>query len=296
MHRVARRRAAVLLAVAPVVLLTACNTDADVQAPAEGSTDVAAAGPVAPDDPASAAPAGLSASVVQYRRDAQRDVLQVKVTNDGEDAVQVSHVRLDTWTFTGPVEADKDSRIGPGVSADLTLPLGEAACEGSEQLDLVTLVVDGATVRLPVDDDVLAPVRAERCRALAVAEQVTLAVAPGWTDAGEVRGEPALRGRVTVEPRPGSGPLVLSVEGATTLFTVAEPRRVELSPGGGATTLDVVLTVTRCDPHAVAEDKKGYLLPVRVAVDGAEPVLVEVAVPVPERAPLQDLIDRTCGF
>ena len=48
----------------------------------------------------------------------------------------------------------------------------------------------------------------------------------------------------------------------------------------------MVLSVTRCDPHAVAEDKKGYLLPVRVSVDGAEAVLVEVAVPVPERAPL----------
>ncbi len=89
----------------------------------------------------------------------------------------------------------------------------------------------------------------------------------------------------------------MAVEGATTLFTVAEPSSAELPAGTtGPVRLDVVLSVTRCDPHAVAEDKKGYLMPVRVSVDGADEVLVEVAVPVPERPPLQDLIDRTCGF
>jgi hypothetical protein len=33
---------------------------------------------------------------------------------------------------------------------------------------------------------------------------------------------------------------------------------------------------------------------VAVQVPGSEPVLVEVAVPVPERVALQDLIERTC--
>ena len=161
----------------------------------------------------------------------------------------------------------------------------------------MTLEVDGATVELPVGDEVLGPLAAERCAVLAVSEQVGLTVAPGWVDAGEVRGEPVLRGTVVATPRPGAGSLRLAVEGATTLFTVAEPSAVELAAGAtGAVTLDVVLSVTRCDPHAVAEDKKGYLLPVRVSVDGAAEVLVEVAVPVPERAPLQDLVDRTCGF
>lgn len=294
-----------MLLLVPALLLAGCTAGADVGAPAAASGSSAAAGPPDAVDPggasalpsSEAAPPGLSASVVQYRRDAQRDVLQVKVTNDGPDPVHVTDVRLDTWTFTAPVQATKDSRIAPGTSADLTVPLGEADCDGSEQSDQVTLEVDGATVRLPVGDDVLVPVRDERCRAVAVAEQVVLAVSPDWVDAGEVRGEPALRGAVTATPQPGSAAASLAVEGATTLFTVAEPSRAELPADAvGPVALDVLLTVTRCDPHAVAEDKKGYLLPVRVALDGADEVLVEVAVPVPERGPLQDLVDRTCGF
>jgi hypothetical protein len=227
-------------------------------------------------------------------------VLQVKVTNGGEAPVHVTRVRLDTPTFDAPVQADKDSRIGPGVSADLTVPLGGAVCDAdpvAPGTHLVALEVDGAEVELPVGGEVLGLVAAERCASVAVAQHVHLAVAPVWADAGEVRGEPTLRGSVVATPQPGTGRVSLAVQGATTLFTVAEPAAAELAAGATVpVALDVVLAVTRCDPHAVAEDKKGYLLPVRVSVDGAEEVLVEVAVPVPERAPLQDLVDRTCGF
>ena len=235
---------------------------------------------------------------MQYRRDAQRGVLQVKVRNDGDAAVRITRVRLDTPTFAGPVEADKDSTVGPGVAADLTVPLGEPACDGPGASGAsVTLQVDGPSLRLPVGDEVLAPLAQERCAAAAVAQQVSLVTGPGWADAGEVRGEPVLRGTVVATPEPGAGALRLAVEGATTLFTVAEPSRSRCRRAATVpVTLDVVLSVTRCDPHAVAEDKKGYLLPVSVSVDGAEEVLVEVAVPVPERAPLQELVDRTCGF
>lgn len=246
----------------------------------------------------------LSAEVVQYRRDAQRDVLQVKVRNSGDAPVQVASVRLDTATFTEPVEVRTSSRIGAGVAADLTVPLGEPACSGvgaaggaGQERHVVTLEVDGRMVELDVVGDVLEQVATERCEVEAVRAEVDLSVAPAWEDAGLVRGEPALRGVVEAAARPDAGGLRLAVEGATTLFTVAEPSTAELPPGTGETAgLPVVLTVTRCDPHAVAEDKKGYLLPVRVAVDGAEPVLVEVPVPVPERGPLQELIDTTCGF
>ena len=213
--------------------------------------------------------------------------------------MRVTGVRLDTPTFTGPVEAAKDSVIGPGVSADLTLELGGAACDHTDQVleeHVATVEVEGRAVELVVAPDVLRAVRDERCRVLAVTDRVALAVAPGWDDAGEVRGEPALRGTVVATPRAGAGDVVLSVEGATTLFTVAEPVELALPPGTREPgELPVVLTVTRCDAHAVAEDKKGYLLPVRVSLDGADEVLVEVAVPVPERGPLQQLVDRTCS-
>ncbi len=280
------------------LLLPACAVDEGV-AVVTGSAEPSSASSVVP---------SLAAEVVQYRRDAQRDVVQVKVTNLGEAPAHVTHVRLESDTFADPLEADKDSTIGPGLSADLTVPLAEPACDGpadpAPAVAHLTLgdgtggsdVVTVETEQQAPGADVLATVRDERCAVLAVTDVVALTVTPGWTDAGPVGGEPALRGTLDVTPLPAAPDLTVWVEGATTLFTVAG-RSTATLPAGGAepVALDVVLTVTRCDAHAVAEDKKGYLLPVRVAVGGAEPVLVEVPVPVPERAPLQDLIDRTCS-
>jgi hypothetical protein len=246
--------------------------------------------------PAAAEP-DLTAEVVQYRRDAQRDVVQVKVTNHGDVPVQVDRVELATTTFVAPVAEDKDSLVGPGLSVDLTVPLGEAACDADEGAatdpadHTATLVVDGTDLTLPVDDVVLQEVRSQRCALAAVGEVVTFAWEPVWSDGGVVRGEPALVGTLVATPA-GDGTSVVSVSGATTLFTIAEPVQATLEDD--PVDLAVLTTVTRCDPHSVAEDKKGYLFPVAVQVPGSEPVLVEVAVPVPERVALQDLIERTC--
>lgn len=279
------------------LLLPACAAD-------EGVAVVAGS----PDPTSVPAVPSLAAEVVQYRRDAQRDVVQVKVTNLGEVPARVTHVRLESDTFAAPAEAEKDSTIGPGLSADLTVPLVAPACDGPADpapavahLTLDDAVVGRDVVTVVTEQraagaDVLTTVRDGRCAVLAVTDVVALTVTPGWVDAGLVGGEPALRGTLDVTPLPEAPDLTVRVEGATTLFTVAG-RSTATLPAGGAepVALDVVLTVTRCDAHAVAEDKKGYLLPVRVALEGADPVLVEVPVPVPERAPLQELIDRTCA-
>lgn len=253
------------------------------------------------------AAADLTAEMVQYRRDAQRGVVQVKVTNHGGAAVRVQRVEVVSGTFTAPAVADKDSIVGAGLSVDLSVPLAEPRCvdvdvdvdvdvgvdvdaTGGDE-HLAVLVVDGTTVELPVDDRVLEEVRAQRCAEAAVGELVGAAWEPTWEDAGVLGGEPSLRGHLVLTPT-SSVPVAVAVEGATTLFTIDE--RVEASLAGRPETLEVVVTVTRCDPHSVAEDKKGYLFPVRVTPEGGEETLVEIAVPVPERAALQDLIERTC--
>lgn len=282
-----------------MVLLSGCGTStpaastAAVSTAAPGSADVSVTTPAT-----SAGPPRLTGEVVQYRRDAARDVVQVKVTNDGDAPLHVTRVELQSATFTAAVVADKDSVVGAGTSVDLTVPLGEPACPGTvtDAPDVATLVVDGLEVVVDLPPQPLQQVGLERCAVLGVTDLVALTVAPDWFDAGVVRGEPALRGQVVATPTDDAtstpGPVTVSVSGATTLFTVAEPVESEIQ--GEQVALGVTLTVTRCDPHAIAEDKKGYLLPVTVASAQGDPVLVEVPIPVPRRAALQDLIDRTC--
>ena len=324
--------------VAVAVLLGGCQsatgTAEDPGATGDGSAPTAAAGD-ASTATGSAAPSAvasqddgrettrdsdLTARVVQYRRDAELGVVQVKVTNGGDEAVRVARVALESSTFLETAYDIKDSRIGPGLSVDLTVPLVDPACPAEGSGDgvgdgagdgvgdgghrvgdgghRVGLQIDGNGVWLPLEGTVLQQVRDARCAEIAVAELVQLGFEGRWEDAGEVDGEPALSGRLVVSPEPGAGPFVVSLSGATTLFTVAEPATVELAgqgPAAGPVLLDVVLTVTRCDAHAVAEDKKGYLFPVRVQEPGADEAVVEVAVPLTRRAPLRELISRSCG-
>lgn len=229
----------------------------------------------------------------------------------------MERVEVVSTTFVSPPAADKDSTVGAGSSVDLVVPLAEPACTGAEEtggVDLATeeagaeeaagpaastghtavLVVDGATVELPVEDRVLQQVRSQRCAEAAVGDVVDLAWRPGWDDVGEVDGEPGLRGRLVASPVATDVPVELTVGAATTLFTVDGP--VTATVVDDPVVLEVAVTVARCDPHAIAEDKKGFLFPVRVRVrvDGGDEVVVEVAVPIPERVALQDLIDRTC--
>ncbi len=283
------------------MLSAGCVAGPGDEGPAAGATSDGASPETSTSPPVSAA--DLTAEMVQYRRDAQRGVVQVKVTNHGGAAVRVQRVEVVSGTFITPAVADKDSTVGAGLSVDLSVPLAEPRCadddaEGTDATDadstdehLAVLVVDGTTVELPVDDRVLEEVRAQRCAEAAVGELVGAAWQPTWEDAGVVDGEPSLRGHLVLTPT-SSVPVTAAVEGATTLFTIQE--RAEAMLEGRPETLDVVVTVTRCDPHSVAEDKKGYLFPVRVTPDGGEETLVEIAVPVPERGALQDLIERTC--
>ena len=52
----------------------------------------------------------------------------------------------------------------------------------------------------------------------------------------------------------------------------------------------------RCDPHAVAEDKRGTFLPVHVVIDGEELPVVHLAAPEALRGRLYDHIAAACGW
>jgi len=168
------------------------------------------------------AAAGLTAEVVQYRRDAQRDVVQVKVTNHGRAAVQVRRVEVRSETFTAPASADKSSTIGAGLAVDLVVPLAEPRCDGAG-----VGVGDAAAGPSPV-------------------------VVGGHATVLVVDGTPV---ELVLTPTSATSTTPVTVGGATTLFAVEEP-------------VGVVLT------------------------DESE--VLEVAVPVSRRAPLRDLIERTC--
>lgn len=96
----------------------------------------------------------------------------------------------------------------------------------------------------------------------------------------------------------GTGELVIERIDETTLLAEAPaapwPRMLRLRAGGQPTGLPLGIRPARCDPHAVAEDKVGTLLPLRVRVAGREGVL-KIDAGDNLRARIYDFVTTACG-
>jgi hypothetical protein len=96
----------------------------------------------------------------------------------------------------------------------------------------------------------------------------------------------------------GTGELVIERIDETTLLAEAPaspwPRMLTLRAGGQAAGLPLGIRPARCDPHAVAEDKVGTLLPLRVRVAGREGVL-KIDAGDKLRARIYDFVTTACG-
>jgi hypothetical protein len=127
---------------------------------------------------------------------------------------------------------------------------------------------------------------------------------------------------LTVTPTGGPGILTIVSARSTTLFSQVDPvtnlpseiREVDVavSAASGPQTITLQLLPSRCDPHAVAEDKLGTVFPVEISLDGegdpseadpseADPSgtsstgTMSVAASTEVRAQLYDFVTRTCA-
>jgi hypothetical protein len=97
---------------------------------------------------------------------------------------------------------------------------------------------------------------------------------------------------------PGVGPLTIaSIDGTTLIAEPAEgpwPRNVRIVPGAPRTELRLRIRPARCDPHAIAEDKVGTLLPLQVSVGGREGQL-KIAAGTALRGLIYDFVTSACA-
>ncbi|WP_314194819.1 hypothetical protein [uncultured Arthrobacter sp.] len=97
---------------------------------------------------------------------------------------------------------------------------------------------------------------------------------------------------------PGGGSMTIeSIAGTTLIAEPAEspwPRNVRIVPGAPRTELRLHIRPARCDPHAVAEDKVGTLLPLNVTVGGREGQL-KIAAGAGLRGQIYDFVTSACA-
>jgi hypothetical protein len=110
--------------------------------------------------------------------------------------------------------------------------------------------------------------------------------------------------RLVISPKetggtgPGVGSLTIaSIDGTTLIAEPAGgpwPRNVRIVQGAPRTELRLRIRPARCDPHAIAEDKVGTLLPLHVSVGGREGQL-KIAAGTALRGEIYDFVASACA-
>lgn len=254
-------------------------------------------------------PAGVSVELVQYRTDYGPRRIQLKVVNDSDAPVRVTALTLRSPLFADAVSTDRAQTIPPGTARDLPVDLAAGVCEPSTQT--------GAVVEIELTD----------AEGRAAAGTVTPTDPLGWL--GRIHADDCLTagfedavevavGPVTVD-RSGERPVAhlqltaISAGASTRATTVAQvARTILLRPAtGGATgwslgwsldaahptaTADLAIVPNNCNPHTLAEDKRGTFWPLEVTLADGTGGVVYAASDDVVRGDLYRFVAEYCGF
>ena len=238
--------------------------------------------------PVSELPAGVSIAVQQNRDDYGPRRIEVLVTNDADEPLDVWEARLDSPAFTDAAVTDGPTTIRPGTTTALRLQLAPPDCAGTGSDARVRLAftrgaVSGTAVIAPADPlGTLSRVHSEDCLAQRVAELVSIVPGDAVTVAQE-GGESVAHLGVTLSPTGAEGGVRIDSIGRTILLRPASgedawPVGVRVDAASPSTRVDLAIVPSNCNTHTVSEDKRGTFLPVAVVLDDGTSGFVFVGV------------------
>jgi len=286
-----RPRAALSFAVL-VSMVAACGgSDESTSAPATTSSTevVEAPAPVG----------GLVATVGTNRLYALDRAFGLGLRNVGDEPVVVRQLQLVSPLFeTVPLFAEGVQLQPGGRQFVLRLPYGEARCDGEEADETFAAVVvvdDGDELQVPAVEDspgALGRIHDRECAAVRVRDLADLRLGDQWTRDGD-----AVTGDFTLEQRRRGASIAVDDARGSVMFTIGfeaeAPPFVQVNDDEPTATVPMVISVRRCDPHALAESKQSFQFLLWVVVDDAEPVPVDFEPTGAARAALDELL-ATC--
>jgi hypothetical protein len=239
---------------------------------------------------------GVSVRVLQYRSDIAPRQVQLEVVNASEHDITVDAASLHGSGYSPALRWSDDdpARILAGTTVDLPAALTTASCDGPPVLSARLRLSDGTTRSVPAVDShgTLAALHRQGCFAGTAARTASVAFG-GFTPHGRTAD-------LTITVRAGE-----SVSEGLTVARVL-PTTL-LSPAAGATTWEVdrrftgdgriVLRAapTRCDLHAIAEDKVGSVLPVQLRLADGTTGTVNATASAPLKNRILAWVVRACG-
>ena len=280
--------------VAVAALVVACAVVATLPADRGGADSGAT-----PGAPAAAIP-GVHTTLQRSTLFETHRALLLEVRNSGDHDIRVGGIQLDSALFEAVPPEDRDAVVRPtGRPVAMPLPFGTAVCDDvAEKPPQLVTDIDGEPVRVPVDEvpaGVLAGLHDAECAAAAVRADVELRLGDHWQRIPPRTVEGELE---VVQRRPGVTAAVDELLG-NVIFTVGGGSGpgawAEVSDDRPSSGVDVAITAARCDPHALIEYKRTFILTALVTVGGEEPVRVDIAAEGEARRALEDLLAACIG-
>lgn len=281
------------LAMASVTVLLAACTGSPAPSPAPASPEP------------SSLPQGVQVEIYQTRFDYAERVLEIRIANESDEDLDIVSASFESPRFATAATYRSSVVIDAGRTTDLRVKLPAVACDNDEDaLDTVVLSWrdgDGVTTASVEPDDpagVVDRIVGEDCLVEAVDDVVAI------TPATELRVDGAGATSVawvdlTLAPTGRPGGVTIDQVGATVLLASASgldwPVGVTLTDTDPPRTVSLDLRPTRCDPHAIAEDKRGTIFPLTVSTARGLSGTYDVAVNDALRGQIYAWITAHCG-
>jgi len=312
----ARRRRHAAAAVVLAVLMTApavqgCSPATPVPAPQDSGNS---AGP-APASTASAPRGPLTAGLNQFRDNYGTQIIAIQLSNTLSVPVTVLGAALSSTRFPAGAAwhaGPEGTEVPPGQTKSLPARLPDPSClSPAEDAEARPSPAEAtvsfrhgsttSTVHLATADPfgVLARNHGELCLARDAGRVAVFGLAPGLEVAADARTAVV---RLTVTPNEaGTGTIpelaIERIDGTALLAAPPDspwPTGVTVVAGTGPAEFRLRIRPARCDPHAVAEDKVGTLLPLLVNVGGRKGILKVAAGP-GLKGQIHDFVTAACG-
>ncbi|KUM36627.1 hypothetical protein AR689_16455 [Arthrobacter sp. EpRS71] len=252
-------------------LLAGCDSTGSGSPGSSGSSSPAA----------SRSPGPITVEVNQSRDQYGKQTIQIQLTNTTDSPLTVTGARLQSRLFEGGISWDSSEgglELPPRQPKSLPAALPAATCEASKDASTeLTAKINysapdtGSLEETTSASDpfgVLPRNAGELCIAAEAATIATMVLDPQLEVAAD--GRTAVVRLVITPATPESdmpGFTIESFEETTLLAqSPAAPWPVNVTVGAAQQEVPLTIRPARCDPHAVAEDKVGTLLPLRVAI------------------------------
>lgn len=229
----------------------------------------------------------ISVDVIQGRTDRDSRTIVLDVTNTGTEPIQLVEARLRTAQFADDAVWTRGTTLDPGRTVSLRAPLAEPVCPVPAAITPAVSVsyLDAAgatrteTVTPTQSTDVLALIQVDDCIAALTAEVADLRVSDSlaWTPGAK---QPALlqltatsTGKGSLEILEARSTILLQLVDTTGVRAMTVPLDLSVEADSGEQSITLQLVPARCDPHAIAEDKRGTIMVLAVRLqDGTEGV------------------------